>query len=281
MSAGLLIRSVEGSIVVQTTGSSKIKSGSSKGTSNVKRELRDYLKVASWGAYGNRGFVVGVNPLKGTRMYSCGKIRKGSAARPILANSAKTEGVELPKKYAKLLDFSTGHTQNIKFNNIFDLMLNLEMFVIAYNKLKSNPGNMTPGILPTTLDGISQDTFRAIISSLKEGSFQFAPGRKVNIPKPNGGTRPLTVAPPRDKIVQEVMRMILEAIFEPTFLESSHGFRPMRSCHTALRTIKGKFAAASFYIEGDISQCFPSIDHHILMDIIAERIGDPRFIQLL
>jgi retron-type reverse transcriptase len=117
---------------------------------------------------------------------------------------------------------------------------------------------------------------------MKDGSFQFKPGKRTMIPKADGiSTRPLTIAPPRDKIVQEVMRMILETIFEPTFLDNSHGFRPNRGCHTALRKIKTQFGAASFLIEGDISKCFDSFDHVILVNLLSKKISDQRFIQLI
>ena len=104
---------------------------------------------------------------------------------------------------------------------------------------------MTTGITPTTLDGMSLEVMKEIISKLKDDSFKFSPGRRLEIPKASGGTRPLTIAPPRDKIVQEVMRMILEVIFEPMFSENSHGFRPHRSCHTALRRVKERYGVAT------------------------------------
>lgn len=114
---------------------------------------------------------------------------------------------------------------------------------------------------------------------MKYGSFQFKPGR---IPKAGSTkTRPLTIAPPRDKVVQEVMRMILEVIFEPTFSINSHGFRPNRGCHTALRQVKTQFGAATNIIEGDISKCFDSFDHKVLIELIEKRVNDKRFIQLL
>ena len=124
-------------------------------------------------------------------------------------------------------------------------MFNAKLFEIAYNRLKSKPGNMTPGITPTTLDGFSLKIINEIIEKLKDESFRFSPGRRVSIPKASGGLRPLTVASPRDKIVQEVMRMILEAIFEPRFSPHSHGFRPGRGCHTALKQIFTTFGVAS------------------------------------
>ena len=104
---------------------------------------------------------------------------------------------------------------------------------------------MTPGITPTTLDGMSPEVIQDIISRLKDESFKFSPGRRVNIPKPSGEMRPLSVAPPRDKLVQEIIRMVLEAIYEPSFSPCSHGFRPKRSCHTALKSIKTDFQSAT------------------------------------
>jgi retron-type reverse transcriptase len=117
---------------------------------------------------------------------------------------------------------------------------------------------------------------------MKDGSFQFKPGKRTMIPKADRTSmRSLTIAPPRDKIIQEVMRMILETIFEPIFLDNSHGFRPNRGSNTALRKIKTQFGAASFLIEGDISKCFDSFDHVILMNLISKKIKDQRFLQLI
>lgn len=149
---------------------------------------------------------------------------------------------------------STGSTRNV-LNKLDDLrnrsqqhpnekidrdiyknfILNKDMYLAAYEKLKSKPGNMTPGINPTTLDGISMYRIDKLIDKLRDESFKFTMGRRVKILKK--GTRPLTVGSPMDKLVQEVMRMVLEAIYEPLFSDESHGFRPNRSTHTALRQV--------------------------------------------
>jgi len=166
-------------------------------------------------------------------------------------------------------------------DDIYRLMFNKRLYEIAYDNLKSKSGNMTPGVTPTTLDGFSSEIIDKIIDQLKKETFKFSPGRRVMIPKGSGGERPFTIAPPRNKIVQEVMRMILELIFEPEFSNNSHGFRPNRSCHTALRQIKTTFGVASWYIEGDISKCFDSFSHEILIKIIRRRVKDERFIRLI
>jgi len=160
-------------------------------------------------------------------------------------------------------------------------MLDKNMYILAYDKLKSNPGMMTPGLNPETLDGISSEWIEEIIKTKKDESFKFKPARRIKIPKANGKLRPLTIASPRDKIVQQVMLMILSPIFEPTFSDLSHGFRPNLSCHTALKMISQKLPVTSWVIEGDIKACFDSIDHKILMDIIQLRIKDQKMINLI
>lgn len=195
-------------------------------------------------------------------------------------NTAK--GGDLPRRFEKLTQICATHKDGLKANDIYKLMFNVRMYEVAYHKLRSNPGNMTPGITPVTLDGISLEWIKETINQMRDGTFQFKPGRRVQIPKPGSSkTRPLTIAPPRDKIVQEVMRMILEVIFEPTFSNNSHGFRPNRGCHTALRQVKTQFGAATTIIEGDISKCFDSFDHEILIGLVKRRVNDTRFIQLI
>jgi retron-type reverse transcriptase len=133
-------------------------------------------------------------------------------------------------------------TENKIDRNLYrDFLLDKDMYLAAYQKLRSRPGMMTPGIDPTTLDGLSPDVIQDIIDRLSSQEFQFTPGRRVLTPKGNGKHRPLVVGNPRDKLVQEVMRMVLEAIYEPMFKETSHGFRPNRGCHSALRTVFTKF----------------------------------------
>lgn len=256
--------------ITQIMRNNKREEGEPKETVSTSRELRDHLRISSSTIYDDGGPIVGKIP-KGARMFSSVIEREGSGIRL----------KELPRRFTKLIEICERRKEDFKVNDIYTLMRNKEMYEVAYQKLKSNPGNMTPSIDQVTLDGISKEVFQKIIDYMRDETFQFKPGRRVNIPKSHGKTRPLTVAPPRDKIVQEVIRMILEAIFEPTFTENSHGFRPNRSCHTALKQVKTQFGGASFFIEGDISKCFDSFDHNLLINLLKTRISDERFIRLI
>ncbi|KXI72148.1 hypothetical protein ACS49_05090 [Bacillus cereus] len=141
---------------------------------------------------------------------------------------------------ADLRKFASNHPDRKIDRDLYKkFVLKRDLFLIAYDKLKSNPGMMTPGINPTTLDGMSVEVIDRLIESLKNESFKFTPARRIFIPKASGSKskRPLSVGSPIDKLVQEVIRIVLETIYEPTFKDVSHGFRPNRSCHTALRTI--------------------------------------------
>jgi len=162
---------------------------------------------------------------------------------------------------------------------LYRLMLNEELFLAAYHRIKSKPGNMTPGIDKETLDEISLEKIRRIIKSLKDQSFQFKPVRRVLIAKANGKQRPLGIPSPMDKLVQEVMRMILEQLYEPKFSEHSYGFRPGRGCHSALKQI-AKWNGVTWAIEGDIKGYFDNVDHNILANLLKKRINDTRFIDL-
>ncbi|KAG2216630.1 hypothetical protein INT45_007205 [Circinella minor] len=236
--------------------------------------------------YGDRGTVVLANPLPGLycsmKLEARGRV-PGCIIRSYVSAAGDSSTVQsnATKKLLKLAEFCRNNPQKQVDSKVYNLLYDIRLFEMAYHKLKSKPGNMTPGFTPTTLDGMSPEVIEKIVESLKNESFQFSPGRRVIIPKANGGQRPLTVAPPRDKLVQEVIRMILEAIFEPTFSESSHGFRAGKSCHSALKDILKKFGVASWYIEGDISKCFDSIDHEKLMSIVELKIADRKFTRLI
>jgi len=169
--------------------------------------------------------------------------------------------------------------------DVYRLMYKEDLYILAYERIKSKPGNMTPGTDEETLDGFSLETIRGIIQEMRTEQFRFKPVRTTFIPKTNGKMRKLGIPCVRDKIVQEVMHLILEAIYDsphgPYFQETSHGFRPNRSCHTALREFRGKWSAVNWIVEGDIRACFDELDHHVLVSLLHKKIHDQRFLNLI
>jgi group II intron reverse transcriptase/maturase len=153
---------------------------------------------------------------------------------------------------------------------------------MAYAKLYANDGAMTPGVDPKdTVDEMSLERIEAIIEDLRAGTYQWKPTRRTYIPKRNGKQRPLGVTSWSDKLVQEVIRMVFTAYYEPQFSDASHGFRPGRGCHTALRDILDKWKGTKWFIEGDIRGCFNEIGHQRLLAVINGKIKDERLIKLV
>ncbi len=156
-----------------------------------------------------------------------------------------------------------------------------ELFLVAYNKIGRKQGSLTPGVDNDTADGMSLSSIANLIELLRDERFNFRAARRIYIPKKSGGKRALGLPNFSDKLVQEVLRMMLEAYYEPQFKDSSHGYRPNRGCHTALRRLKESFQGSAWLIEGDIKGCFDSIDHEILMAILAQKIKDGRLLDLI
>lgn len=169
-----------------------------------------------------------------------------------------------------------------RFERLYRNLYNPEFYLLAYQKIATSQGSMTAGTDGNTLDGMSMERIEKIIEKLRDHSYQPNPARRVYIAKKNSNKkRPLGIPSTDDKLIQEVVRMILEAIYEPTFCENSHGFRPNRSCHTALSEITTLFTGAKWIIEGDIHACFDSFDHHITIDLLRKRIADEAFLSLM
>ena len=168
-----------------------------------------------------------------------------------------------------------------QYERIYRLLYNPEMYYTAYQKVYAKQGNMTKGADNRTIDGMSLTRIDKLIASLKSESYHPAPARRKYIPKKNGKKRPLGIPSFDDKLLQEVIRMILESIYEGHFEETSHGFRPNRSCHTTLACIQKYYTGCKWFVEGDIEAFFDTIDHDILIEILAERIKDARFLRLI
>lgn len=170
---------------------------------------------------------------------------------------------------------------NYQYQRLYRNLYNPEFYLIAYQKIQAKQGNMTAGTDGKTVDGMSIKRINALIAKLRDFSYQPSPARRTYIPKANGKKRPLGIPSFNDKLVQEVVRMILESIYEPNFLNTSHGFRPKRSCHTALQYVQKNFTGVKWFVEGDIKGCFDHVDHHVLVNILRRRIQDEHFIGLI
>ena len=164
---------------------------------------------------------------------------------------------------------------------LYRQMFNRDLYLLAYGNIYSNQGAMTPGVSEETADGMSEEKIEQVIGLMRQEKYRFSPARRVYIPKKNGKLRPLGMPTWSDKLVGEVVRLLLEAFYDPQFPDSSHGFRKSRGCHTALREIGNTWTGTTWFIEGDISDCFGSLDHDILLGILAEKIQDNRFLRLI
>ena len=171
--------------------------------------------------------------------------------------------------------------RGLPLENIYRLLYNRNLYLRAYGRLYSNQGAMTKGITAETVDGMSLAKIDRIIDELRYERFRWTPVRRVNIPKPNGKTRPLGIPTWTDKLLQEVIRMILEAYYEPQFSDRSHGFRPDRGCHTALSEVATSWDGVRWFVEGDIKGCFDNIDHEVMLSVLGETLHDNRFLNLL
>jgi retron-type reverse transcriptase len=166
-------------------------------------------------------------------------------------------------------------------DELYRQLFNPHLYLLAYGRLYSNHGAMTPGIDGETPDGMSLAKIERIIDALRCERYRFRPVKRVYIPKKNGKRRPLGLPTWSDKIVAEVVRLLLEACYEPTFSDRSHGFRPGRGCHTALAEAQAGWTGTTWFIESDIARCFDELDHSVMLETLGERIRDNRFIRLL
>jgi len=171
--------------------------------------------------------------------------------------------------------------RNLPCEELYRQLFNPQLYLLAHGRIYSNKGAMTPGADGETADGMTLARIGRIIDALRHERYRFAPVTRVYIPKKNGKLRPLGLPSWSDKLVGEVVRLLLEAYYEPTFSDSSHGFRPGRGCHTALTKVAETWTGTAWFIEGDISDCFGQLDHEVMLSVLAEKIHDNRFLRLV
>jgi len=172
-------------------------------------------------------------------------------------------------------------SKGLPLERVYRLLFNPELYLRAYARLYRNKGAMTPGSTPETVDGMTLGKIATLIDDLRCERYRWTPVRRTQIPKSNGKLRSLGLPTWSDKLLQEVIRSLLEAYYDPQFSNQSHGFRPGRGCHTALQTVEQTWTGTRWFIEGDIAQYFDTINHDILLTILGEKIHDGRFLRLL
>lgn len=207
--------------------------------------------------------------------------RRGAAYYLILKERTVREALRNPIEVLKSLT-EKSKDETYRFKRLYRNLYNPEFYWLAYKNIYANNGSMTAGADGTTIDGMGNQRIERIILSLRDRSYQPKPARREYIAKKNSNKeRPLGIQSGDDKLVQEAVKMILESIYEPNFSDKSHGFRPNRSCQTALKQIQKTFTGTNWFVEGDIHACFDSFDHHVIINILKKRIDDEAFIQLI
>ena len=151
--------------------------------------------------------------------------------------------------------------RRLPLEELYRQLFNPQLYLLAYGRIYSNKGAMTPGATEETADGMSMGKIGRIIDAMRHERYRFSPVRRVNIPKKNGKKRPLGLPTWSDKLVGEVVRLLLEAYYEPTFSDRSHGFRPGRGCHTALTEVAINWTGTTWFIEADIHDCLDAWSH--------------------
>src|SRR5947208_1810863 len=171
--------------------------------------------------------------------------------------------------------------RGLPLEELYRQLFNPQLYLLAYGRIYANKGAMTRGVSQETVDGMSLGKIGRIIEAMRFERYRFRPVRRVLIPKKNGKLRPLGLPTWSDKLVGEVVRLLLEAYYDVQFSDRSHGFRPGRGCHTALREVVNTWTGTTWFIEGDVADCFGSLDHQVMVSTLAESIHDNRFLRLV
>ena len=171
--------------------------------------------------------------------------------------------------------------RGLPLDELYRQLFNPQLYLLAYGRIYSNKGAMTPGPDAETADGMTLGKIERIIDALRHERYRFKPVRRLYIPKKDGKQRPLGLPSWSDKLLGEVVRLLLEAYYEPQFSDHSHGYRPGRGCHTALRDVAVAWTGTTWFIEGDISRCFDQLDHSVMLATLGEKIHDNRLLRLI
>ena len=177
--------------------------------------------------------------------------------------------------------YSDRGKKGLPLEGVYRQLYSRDLHLRAYGRIYRNNGAMTPGVTAETVDAMSLEKIDGIIDALRREAYRWSPARRTHIPKKNGKKRPLGLPTWSDKLVQEALRLLLDAYYEPRFSSHSHGFRRGRGCHTALREITQRWRGVKWFIEGDIKGCFDNIDHDVLLETLSENVQDNRLRRLV
>jgi len=176
-----------------------------------------------------------------------------------------------------------------RFDRLLRLIANGNWLHEAARITLASRGAKTAGVdgkCRIDLQNILQKEINCIQKILLDGSYSPSPAKRVYIPKANGKQRPLGIPTLRDRIVQRAILMVMEPIWESNFNKASYGFRPEKSVHHAIRTVRSQlqdkaYPAGRWVIEGDLASYFDTVHHKLLMKYIRKRIRDKRFLTLI
>jgi retron-type reverse transcriptase len=177
--------------------------------------------------------------------------------------------------------YSDRGKRGLPLEGVYRQLYRRDLYLRAYGRIHRNDGALTPGVTDETVDAMSLEKIDRIIDAMRQEAYRWSPARRTHIPKKNGRKRPLGLPTWSDKLVQEALRLLLDAYYEPQFSNRSHGFRQGRGCHTALHEITQGWRGVKWFIEGDIKGCFDSIDHEVLLKTLSKNVRDNRLIRLV
>lgn len=216
------------------------------------------------------------------RPWSVGKLRTGQRAAGDSDCHQEREVCQEQNAETLLSIIRERGKRGLPLKQVYPLMYNPHLYLRAYARLYANKRAMTRGASRETVDGMSRMKIDRLIDALRHERFRWTLVRRVHIPKKkNGKLRPLGLPTWTGKLLQEVMRSILDAYFEPQFSVHAHGFRSNRGCHTALSGVQRGWTGVKWFIEGDVKGCFDNISHEVLLRILGDKIHDNRFLQLV
>jgi RNA-directed DNA polymerase len=210
--------------------------------------------------------------------------RKGMAGTARSNYPDRTAPVDNVRRLQRKLWAAAKQSPERRFHALFDRVHRGDVLVEAWKRVRANRG--AAGVDRQTLEQVQdygvERLLDEIARDLREGRYRPAPARRVEIPKSDGGKRPLSIPTVRDRVVQQAAKIVLEPIFEADFCDASFGFRPKRSATQAKEKLRtGFIRGGAWVVEADIRDFFGTIEHERLLAMVAGRVSDRRVLKLV